>query len=88
MPYLFRLDVYLGMQTTFLIFWVSFVIQEFLLTLKAILNFCLACFENISLSNMTKDDFDDIINQKHESTSKNYFMNTYQPAISEAVQTW
>lgn len=37
---------------------------------------------------MTKDDFDDIINQKHESISKNYFMNTYQPAISEAVQTW
>lgn len=76
------------MQTTLLEFQVSFVIQEFLLTLKAILNCCLGYFENNSTSNMTKDDFDDIINQKHESINENCFIKSYQPAISEGVQMW
>lgn len=70
------------MQTTLLTFQISLVLQEFMLTLKAILNCCLGYFENISITNMTKDDFNGIINQKHESIIKTCFIKSYQPSIS------
>lgn len=53
-----------------------------MLTLKDTLNCCLGCFENISITNMTKDDFNGIINQKHESIIKICFMKSYQHDIS------
>lgn len=70
------------MQTTLLTFEISLVIQEFMLPLKAILNCFWGYFENISITNMTKDYFNGIINQKHESIIKTCFIKCYKPAIS------
>lgn len=61
----------LKLQTTLLIFHIaSLVIQEFMLTLKAILNCCQGYFKNLSITNVTNDDFNGIINQKYESIIK------------------
>lgn len=45
-----------------------------MLTLKAILNCCWGYFKNLSIANVTNDDFNGIINQKYESIIKNCFI--------------
>lgn len=65
------------MQTTLLTFEIILVIQEFMLTLKAMLNCSVGYFEDISITNMTKDDFNGIINQKQESIIKTCFIKNY-----------
>jgi len=50
--------------------------------IKSYTKLLLGYFENISITNMTKDDFNGIINQKHESIIKTCFIKSYQPAIS------
>lgn len=70
-------NIYLKMQTTLLTFEIILVIQEFMLTLKAMLNCYLGYFEDISITNMTKDDFNGIINQKQESIIKTCFIKNY-----------
>ena len=61
----------LKLQTTLLIFQIaSLVVQEFMLTLKAVLNCCQGYFKNLSVTNVTNDDFNGIINQKYESINK------------------
>lgn len=70
-------SIYLKMQTTLLTFQIILLIQEFTLTLKAMLNYYLGYFEDISITNMTKDDFNGIINQKQESIIKTCFIKCY-----------